>query len=143
MWGRSVTVFVDHRSRMPSLSSAPPLWLQPAFPVQRNALPHSFPGLTLVSLFFICRPPLSTRIRSARVPVNVSVAAAHEALPPDQNRACSRIILCACRFAFARFLRDFSLQDVAAAEEVSFARPCIVGNGGGDGCSDAPSCVWY
>ena len=140
VWGRSVTVVVDHRSRMPSSLSAPPLWLQPAFSVQCDALPRSFPGLTLVSLFFIYWPPLSSCIRSASVPVNVSVAAAHGALPPDQNRAWSRIILCACRIAFARFLRDFALQDMAAAEEVSFARSCIVGNGGADGCSDAPSC---
>ena len=144
MWGRSVTVVVDHRSRMPSSSSAPPLWLQPALPGQRDALPCSFSGLTLVSLFFIYWPPLSTRIRSASVSVNVSVAAsfltAHGALPPDQHRACSRIIFCACRIAFARFLRGFAIQDVAATEEVSFARPCIEGNGGADGCSDAPSC---
>jgi len=138
--GRSVMVVVHHRSRMSSLSSASPLWLQPALPVLRDAMARLLPGLTLVSLFFIYWPPLSTPIRSASVPVNVSIAAAHGALPPDQHRAFSRTISCACPIAFARFLRGFALLGVPVAEKVSFALPFIGGNGGADGCSDAPSC---
>ena len=61
---------------------------------------------------------------------------ADHAHTPDAHRACTGLILCACRIVLACLRPVFPLQDGAAEKAVFFVRPSNVGDGETDGASD-------